>query len=70
MNGRSQELKPWHSIDFASAASALASSENGRSQADAVARLEEYGPNELPHKAPPTWWQIVLRQFQNPLMGS
>lgn len=68
MNLRSQELKPWHAIDFSEATSALASSENGLSQADAIARLKEYGQNELPHQSPPTWWQIVLRQFQNPLI--
>ena len=42
MNARSQELKPWHSIDLSSVTNALASHENGLSQKEAVARLEKY----------------------------
>ncbi len=40
----------------------------GLSGAEAVQRLQQYGPNTLPEKAPDTLWQRFLSQFRNPLM--
>ncbi len=30
--------------------------------------LERHGPNVLPEKPPPTWWQVGLRQLRSPLI--
>ncbi|MCZ7547099.1 MAG: cation-translocating P-type ATPase [Anaerolineae bacterium] len=37
----------------------------GLSQAEAEKRLAEYGPNELQEEPPPTFWQMLLAQFDN-----
>ncbi|NLM37397.1 MAG: calcium-translocating P-type ATPase, SERCA-type [Firmicutes bacterium] len=37
----------------------------GLSQADAVARLEKYGPNELQEQPGPTVWQKILAQLKD-----
>jgi magnesium-transporting ATPase (P-type) len=42
--------------------------EAGLTSEEARARLERFGPNSLPEKAPPTWWEIGLRQLANPLI--
>lgn len=40
----------------------------GLNSAEARTRLQQYGLNILPEKAPDTLWQRFLRQFQSPLM--
>jgi len=40
----------------------------GLSSTEARARLQQYGPNALPEKAPRTVWQRFLHQFQSPLI--
>jgi Ca2+-transporting ATPase len=40
----------------------------GLSSAEAEVRLKQYGTNTLPEKAPDTFWQRFLHQFQSPLM--
>ena len=46
----------------------LASGHDGLTEADAARRLDEFGPNELPHEAGPGAVQIALRQFASPLI--
>src|SRR3990172_8639061 len=59
---------PWHAQELGSVWCALDSTEQGLTKAEAHARLERYGPNRLPQQPPPAWWQILLRQFQSPLI--
>ncbi len=40
---------------------------HGLSAAEAQARLQTYGKNELPHAPPVPTWRKLLAQFQNPL---
>lgn len=65
---REQERRPWHCMDRSSLATTLRATTAGFTSAEAASRLAEYGRNQLPHRPPPTWWQIVLRQFRSPLI--
>ncbi len=58
----------WHAIAAKEALARLETSEAGLTPAEALERLEKYGPNRLPEKAPVTHWQIFVRQFRNPLI--
>ena len=40
----------------------------GLSQQEVQKRLEQDGPNELPKGKELTWWQLILRQFKDPLI--
>ena len=42
--------------------------ERGLSSAEARARLEQYGPNELQSQPAPPWWRRLLEQFQDTLV--
>ena len=61
-------LKPWHTQTTDEAFSQLRSRSNGLSNAEAVSRLQQYGPNELQavHRISP--WEILLEQFKNVLI--
>jgi P-type Ca2+ transporter type 2C len=65
---RLQTSETWHALDLKSVHQVLDSSNNGLSRAEAESRLQAHGPNQLPQAPPPTWWQLVLRQFQSPLI--
>lgn len=41
---------------------------HGLSPAEAVARLHDQGPNELPHEEPEALWLRFLKQFKEPLI--
>lgn len=41
---------------------------NGLSPAEALARLHDQGPNELPHEEPEPLWLRFLKQFKEPLI--
>ncbi|GAO14004.1 hypothetical protein UVI_02035570 [Ustilaginoidea virens] len=41
---------------------------HGLTAADALKRLGEYGPNEIPHEEPEPLWIRFLKQFQEPLI--
>jgi magnesium-transporting ATPase (P-type) len=58
----------WHTAKLTDVLRSLDSSEEGLSASEAKQRLAKYGPNSLPHQPPPAWWQILLRQFQSPLI--
>ncbi len=42
--------------------------DNGLTEKEARARLEKFGPNELPRKKSAGWFIILLRQFASPFM--
>ena len=46
----------------------LHSSEIGLDEAEAIVRLKEFGPNEIPHSGHRPTIQIFLSQFRNPLV--
>ncbi len=58
----------WHALPLDEAFRALNADEHGLTEAEARQRLEKYGPNRLPEQPLPAWWQILLRQFQSPLI--
>lgn len=41
---------------------------HGLTPAEALARLRDYGPNEIPHDEPEPIWLRFLKQFQEPLI--
>lgn len=59
---------PWHSQPLTRVLESVSSTGQGLSAGEAAQRLAKYGPNRLPQRPPPTWWQIVLRQFRSPLI--
>lgn len=58
----------WHTTPLKAILQTLQTSDAGLSDATAQQRLVEVGPNTLPHKPPPSHWEIILRQFQSPLI--
>lgn len=58
----------WHVAPLADLFTLLESRAAGLSSAEAAARLQSYGPNELPRPPALAWWQILLRQFGSPLI--
>ncbi|MFZ9792571.1 MAG: cation-translocating P-type ATPase [Gemmataceae bacterium] len=42
--------------------------EDGLDENEAIVRLQECGPNKLPHQPPPPLWRIILRQFRSALI--
>lgn len=63
-----RDARRWHDVDLADVWSRLDSSDRGLTQSAAAERLARFGANRLPQQPPPTWWQILLRQFQSPLI--
>ncbi|KAH8675489.1 hypothetical protein BX600DRAFT_493987 [Xylariales sp. PMI_506] len=41
---------------------------HGLTAAEALSRLRDYGPNEIPHEPPEPLWLRFLKQFQEPLI--
>ena len=41
----------------------------GLTSEQAEARLEQYGPNEVTHEKPPTWYQQLFHAFLTPFNG-
>lgn len=62
------EQVSWHTLPLRDVAAKLSASDAGLTGSEAQARVEQYGPNVLPRKAPPGWWVIGLRQFKSPLI--
>ncbi len=65
-----QELQarqdPWHAREPEDVFASLGTSPDaGLSQAEAAARLAEFGPNELREAPRPTFWRMLLEQFNN-----
>lgn len=60
------EKTSWHSHTIQAVAEALGSDpETGLTEAEAKARLAEYGFNELAERPRPGFWQLLLGQFNN-----
>ena len=55
----------WHSLGLEDVLGKLKTPEHGLTSAEATRRLEQYGPNELKEKPRPTFFQLVLEQFNN-----
>ena len=47
----------------------LEASRSGLTPEQAEARLEQYGPNEVTHEKPPTWYQQLFHAFLTPFNG-
>src|SRR5262245_44138247 len=63
------QLQPWHAIPEHEVAKRLATScEKGLDQAEAVARLQKYGPNRLPEGKKRGPFARLLTQFNNILV--
>lgn len=58
----------WHAAELTEIYQHLNASDDGLASAEAEQRLAEFGPNALPEKTPPAWWQVFLRQFYSPLI--
>ncbi|MCS6776027.1 MAG: magnesium-translocating P-type ATPase [Chloroherpetonaceae bacterium] len=42
---------------------------DGLLEAEAHARLQKYGPNQVAHEKPPAWYVLLWRSFANPFNG-
>jgi magnesium-transporting ATPase (P-type) len=60
--------RPWHVLDLAEVESGLGTSARGLARAEAAARLERHGPNQLEEAPPPSVWAVLLHQFTSPLI--
>ena len=58
----------WHSSNLAAVFENLQTTSNGLTTAEARRRFEQVGTNSLPQQSPPNPQQILLRQFQSPLI--
>lgn len=47
---------------------ALDARATGLTEDEAKLKFRQYGPNRLPERQPPSVWQVLARQFYNPLM--
>ncbi|HMK08389.1 MAG TPA: cation-translocating P-type ATPase [Anaerolineales bacterium] len=58
--------RAWHATELNAVAAALGTSpDSGLTQAEAERRLAEHGPNELKEAPRPTFFQMLLSQFNN-----
>jgi Ca2+-transporting ATPase len=57
--------KEWHSLDSEEVIRRLGSSQKGLRATEAQARLAQYGPNQLQERPRPTFWHMLLGQFNN-----
>ena len=47
----------------------LEASKSGLTEEQVEARLERYGPNEVTHEKPPTWYAQLFHAFLTPFNG-
>jgi Ca2+-transporting ATPase len=64
----SNAARGWHALSLDEVRRAMETPVGGLSSAEAERRLMIAGPNALPQPLPPRLWQIVLRQFMDPLI--
>ena len=57
----------WHDIEISDAFERLGSSPDGLSEAEATARLREFGSNELDESGGINVWHMLMEQLRNPL---
>ena len=56
----------WHTMSAEETARRLGTDlQRGLSQEEAARRLEQFGPNELAEKPRPSFWALLLSQFNN-----
>jgi len=65
---RTGSARPWHAMEADEVLSALNVNDKGLSSEAARARLEKYGPNELPSEEKPGMIRRFLMQFNNVLI--
>jgi calcium-translocating P-type ATPase len=58
----------WHAREPGEVAALLDTGPHGLSRAEARARLERYGPNQLEEAPPPSALAVLLHQFRSPLI--
>jgi magnesium-transporting ATPase (P-type) len=58
----------WHALPEHQAYSLLASSPSGLTAEEIRIRFGKFGSNTLPSKKPVALWEVILRQFKNPLI--
>ena len=63
-----ERAKAWYMKPIDDVFEELGTGVNGLSQAEAEARLDEYGLNQLVEEEKPPVWQTVLHQFKDPLI--
>jgi magnesium-transporting ATPase (P-type) len=68
MGYRLENTRGWHALEISELEREFEASATGLSSAEASARLETHGPNQLPEKQPPPLWQVFARQFKSPLI--
>src|SRR5690606_1307134 len=59
---------PWHTQPVDTVLSDLQASADGLSSAEAQARIDEFGPNELKATRGISAWEILIEQFKNVLI--
>jgi magnesium-transporting ATPase (P-type) len=62
------EALVWHAAKHEQVIDQLRTSRDGLTEAEAKARQEQFGPNVLPVKEPPSLLEIILHQFKSPLI--
>ncbi|MBT8106337.1 MAG: HAD-IC family P-type ATPase [Woeseiaceae bacterium] len=60
--------REWFAMPLPAVLDALGGTADGLGDDEAARRLAEHGPNILPRRKPPTLFEILLRQFRNPLI--
>jgi len=58
----------WHSLPEDRVYSLLASSSYGLTAEEVRTRIQKFGNNTLPSRKPVILWEVILRQFKNPLI--
>ncbi|HIX00735.1 MAG TPA: haloacid dehalogenase, partial [Candidatus Nesterenkonia stercoripullorum] len=59
---------PWHATESAETRDILEAPSGGLTAAEAAARLERYGPNELTMQERDGWLVMLARQFKSPMV--
>jgi magnesium-transporting ATPase (P-type) len=58
----------WHTLSAEEVQQQLETGPDGLASAEAAARLQKYGPNEIEAEREDPWWLLALRQFTDPLV--
>lgn len=61
-------LAAWHTMPAEEVLKNFEVTGDGLSADEARRRMEQFGPNELPHQPPPSWLEIHVRQLYSPLI--
>jgi magnesium-transporting ATPase (P-type) len=61
-------VDPWHALEVPEVERRLDTGPRGLTQAEAAARLDLYGPNQMEEDPPPPALLVFIRQFRSPLI--